>query len=98
MLPAEPPPVVQSCWLLLPPSAIEPVVELLVIAPQVSTMSTYWPVSVVVVVPLVQLKMPPLLVKLLGEARPVSANGIGQPVCMVPQVCGVGQMPVSVNG
>ncbi len=98
MLPAPPPPVVQSCWLLLPPRLIEPVVELLVTAPQVSTMSTKRPVRVVVVVPLVQSKMPPLLVKLLGDARPVSAKGIGQPLCMVPQVCGVGQMPVSVSG
>ena len=53
VLPDEPPPPVQSCWLLLPPRLMSPLAELLLIAPQVSTMSTLRPVSVVVAVPLV---------------------------------------------
>jgi hypothetical protein len=34
----------------------------------------------------------------LGIARPVFAYGIGQPLCIVPQVPGVGQISVEVFG
>ncbi len=54
MLPAPPPvPVVQSCWLLVPPRLMSPVVLLALTAPQLSDMRTNWPDSEVVTVPLV---------------------------------------------
>ena len=61
-------------------------------------MSTYRPLRVVVAVPPGWKKTPALLAKLLGEARPVSANGIGQSLRMSPQVPGVGQISVEVTG
>ena len=67
-------------------------------APQVSLMSTYRPVRVVVTVPLVQSKIPALFVKLLGAPRPVSANGMGHPLCMIPQRAASGQISVLVSG
>jgi hypothetical protein len=79
---------------LTPPRFRFPTVELSLVTPQLSLMFTKGPVSVVVTVPLVQSKMPALFATLLGEGRPVSANGIGQPDWMTPQRAASGHISV----